>query len=527
MAGADMTRKKDLAGKSVKQGQYTVTYDENGYATHAKKDGGASATSTVKTTHANDSADHRAAYDAAAAGDWDKAASYINNIIMQSPSGTDEGGGTVYNAKAGKDYFAELQNEFKYNAKNYYDQQYDKVYGDKSAATWDATNGAIKTYADLVNAVGAEKAQQYVTNQYSAANGGNMPAYQFGTVTNPMEGYTSFEDFLSGMGYDTYTDQTQKYIQAAVQNAIGGYRDQIADVNQDSAELARQAYIAKMLGEKNLDQEMAASGYAGGMADSQRIGLQANYENNLQTLQRERDAAIRELELAIENAKLTGDMQAAQELTSYLQQVQGQWVNYVQNQQALANQNYWNQMNMENQNYWNQQSLNADARNTARNWALTLIEGGSMPDTETLTAAGMSAQEAQTLLNSIKAQNAPRYTGTPTVKYTADQAETALTALINGANDATARSIVEGYYGMPVGTVLQAYGTPAIRNGITLDQLDENQITNGKTANGVMLARTGQAPLFVSWAELGDMMNSGAAYAKEAGNGKYTLAYNG
>lgn len=41
--GADMSRNKNLAGQSVKQGGYTVTYDKNGYAKKAVKDGGASA----------------------------------------------------------------------------------------------------------------------------------------------------------------------------------------------------------------------------------------------------------------------------------------------------------------------------------------------------------------------------------------------------------------------------------------------------------------------------------------------------
>ena len=69
--GADMSRNKNLAGQSVKQGGYTVTYDKNGYAKKAVKDGGASATSSKKTTHANDSAAHKEAYEAAKRGDWD------------------------------------------------------------------------------------------------------------------------------------------------------------------------------------------------------------------------------------------------------------------------------------------------------------------------------------------------------------------------------------------------------------------------------------------------------------------------
>ena len=33
--GPDMSRDKDLAGKTVSKGGYNITYDENGYATKA------------------------------------------------------------------------------------------------------------------------------------------------------------------------------------------------------------------------------------------------------------------------------------------------------------------------------------------------------------------------------------------------------------------------------------------------------------------------------------------------------------
>ena len=215
----------------------------------------------------------------------------------------------------------------------------------------------------------------------------DLPGYSFGNA--------SFEDFLAGTGYDQYAEATQAAIRAAVQNAVNGYRDQIDTTNQDSDELARQAYIAKMQGQKNLDQQMAANGFAGGMADSQRIATETNYQNQLNELEKQRQATVKELESAITNAQITGDMQTAQELASYLQQIQGQWVNYVQNQQQMAQQNYWNQKNMENDNYWNQQSLNAQNTENARSWAMQQLAKGIMPDDETLAVAGISKQAAQ------------------------------------------------------------------------------------------------------------------------------------
>ena len=418
---ADMSRNKNLAGMSVKQGQYTVTYDENGYAKKAVKDGGASATGYAPTTHANDSAWHQAAYQAAQMGDWDLVGQYLNKISeTYGQTGTyDEfSGAPGVNLKAANLYEQELQNQFKYDDETYYNRRYDEAYGPNAAAVWDATGGAIKTYADLVNAVGAERAQQMVQNQIAKnpsvyqnnglmVQGGmqngavlqgmtgpnNYMAGMESSVVNPYGQYGSFEDFLAGTGYNQYADATQQAIRAAVQQAISGYNQQIETTNDETEQLARQAYINMMMGGKNLDQQLAASGYAGGMADSQRIALQANYENDLNALERQRLATVDELQRAIANAQLSGDLQTAQELSSYLQQVQGQWVNYMQNQQAMAN-----------ENYWMQQSLEADSQNRAREMALMIMQSGGMPDDETLNAAGISRAQAQALLGTTAAQ---------------------------------------------------------------------------------------------------------------------------
>ena len=361
MAALDKSRNQDLAGKSVKQGGYTVTYDDRGYFTSAVKDGGRSAKDVVETTHANDSAAHQEAYQAAQRGDWDAVGTAVNKIGMAGGVNAD---GTFDMGAANK-YYGELVNQFGYNAKDYYDKKYDQVYGAGSSAAIDKTGGKKQ----------------------------NLAGGQTGTGLG--NGYPSFEDFLAGTGYDQYADSTQAVIKAAVQNAVNGYRDQIDTTNQDSDELARQAYIAKMLGQKNLDQQMAANGYAGGMADSQRIATETDYQNRLGEIEKQRQATVKELESAITNAQLTGDMQTAQELADYLQTIQGQWMDYVQFQQSLDNQNYWNQQNLDNQNYWNQQNLDAQNTESARSWAMQQMAKGILPDDETLAAAGISKQAAQ------------------------------------------------------------------------------------------------------------------------------------
>ena len=156
MAGPNMKRNQGLAGQSVKQGNYTVTYNENGFATKAVKDGGKSATSTVKTTHANDSDAHRKAYEAAQRGDWDAAAAAANEIALQQPKNAQGG----YDYGATNQYMQELEDEFKYNANDYYQKKYDSVYGQ---GAWDGGTGTGKPVYNEFS--------QNLVNQYNKKNG--------------------------------------------------------------------------------------------------------------------------------------------------------------------------------------------------------------------------------------------------------------------------------------------------------------------------------------------------------------------
>lgn len=199
--------------------------------------------------------------------------------------------------------------------------------------------------------------------------------------------YGSFADYLASMGYGDYAEQTRAAIQASVEAAIQKYNDQIAQTEQDSGKLARQAYVAKMMGQKNLDQQLSAEGYAGGMADSQRIQAELSYQNQLSEIEQQRLLTVQELQNAIAQAKLSGDLQTAQELASYLQQVQSQWASYVSQRQQTANSDYWNRQQMDEQ-----------TKASAYERVMNLLSAGITPDSATLTAAGISAQEAAQIL---------------------------------------------------------------------------------------------------------------------------------
>lgn len=84
-----------------------------------------------------------------------------------------------------------------------------------------------------------------------------------------------------------------------------------------------------------MDQELAANGIYGGMADSQRIATETNYENDLTDLTTQYQSTIADLQQAITSAKLAGDAQAAESMASYLSQVQAQYASYLQNERGI------------------------------------------------------------------------------------------------------------------------------------------------------------------------------------------------
>ncbi|MCQ2439444.1 MAG: hypothetical protein MJ074_06755 [Oscillospiraceae bacterium] len=489
--GADMSRRPEMAGQVATSNGYTVYYDDRGYVVKAVK-------GTVDYTPHVDP--------------------YVTQGVGGGKLWTDENMLTAADQQRISDIRAQMnaglitgdQANAQANAiRSGYGYTIDKAGNVTDLGALGKVNARREAQGlPTVSGAAGSNGQDYVTawQQAIGQQAAGLPDQQAAGVPGQqggfsVDGYGSFEDFMRGMGYDSYESATQKAIQAAVQQAINGYNDQIAAVNSDTEELARQAYIAKMLGQKNLDQELAANGYAGGMADSQRIATELNYQNQLGALEKQKQDTIKELQTAITNAQLSGDMQTAQELQAYIMQLEGQWNNYLLTQQNMANENYWRQQNMANENYWrqqelddsnywNQQSVDSKAADNAYDRAMTLIGAGVMPDATMLTAAGISQGNAQQLVNLAKAAaTAGRSSsGGSGTKYTSAQAETALAALMRGDNSAATRQIVESYYKMPADSVLLAYGngSPAgnPQGGVTLGATASNLLNRYLSSGG-------------------------------------------
>ncbi len=252
--------------------------------------------------------------------------------------------------------------------------------------------------------------------------GGDFVYYKDKTDTDAMT------SVLMGLysGNNSAYDQAQKAQEAAnraaVDRAVNDLEAQKTDTNNSYSDLFRQLYINKMNSQKNLDQKLAAQGITGGAAETNRLGLDTSYSEALRQGEQERIGTIGDLDRAIVDTRLTGDITTAQAAA--------------ENAIAKANSYAGVLQSMITRN----DNLASNQQSTARAMALQIISGGDMPGDALLTAAGISKADAQMLL------------GQKT--YTDTQAAAALAAAREGSTDPTVRAIIESYFKMPLEVVL-------------------------------------------------------------------------
>lgn len=186
--------------------------------------------------------------------------------------------------------------------------------------------------AEMQRYYGTDADGKWGPNSTAAAGGLNAQQawqqYQQQTGAGGIPLMMGFEEFYNLMGGADFEKMLRGNINASVQQAVNSYEAQKQETEQDAQEMARQAYVAKLLGEKNMAQRLAAGGYAGGMAESAMLESETNYQNNLAEIHRQRQRALDEIQRAIDNARLTGNKEMAEQMTAYMAQVQSYYSDY-------------------------------------------------------------------------------------------------------------------------------------------------------------------------------------------------------
>lgn len=176
-----------------------------------------------------------------------------------------------------------------------------------------------------------ERELENLRNSLQQTGGGDTFTGGQGTQTGEADigNDLTWEEYMKLAGKDDYEQKIKDAVAAQVQQAIDGYNKQIEQATSSYEDAARRAYISSMLSRRNMDQELAASGVYGGMADSQRIALEADYQNGLTDLESQYNDTVAQVRQAITSAQLAGDAQGAERMVDYLSQLQSQYAQYL------------------------------------------------------------------------------------------------------------------------------------------------------------------------------------------------------
>lgn len=148
----------------------------------------------------------------------------------------------------------------------------------------------------------------HATNAYNEQNGGVSVT---GTELNP----TGFEQYQEL--YSAGSDAQKKAAQGQIDAAVNTLKTGLDKTNSIYDQNAQNAYINYMMGQKNMNQQLAAQGLGKtGASESTRLAANVDYNNNLNSNEQARQQALQDIynkiaEVQADGAKTMADIDAS------------------------------------------------------------------------------------------------------------------------------------------------------------------------------------------------------------------------
>lgn len=135
--------------------------------------------------------------------------------------------------------------------------------------------------------------------------------------------------------YDNILAQKQAATDASIKKSVNALESQKSGINDAMDKAAREEYIALMKSKKDLPEQYAAAGMSGGITESGLINLDNNYANNIKDINTQRTSQIANIDNAITDVRLTGDIEKAQQAANIAQQAAESYLSLATNRLAL------------------------------------------------------------------------------------------------------------------------------------------------------------------------------------------------
>ena len=421
-SGADLSRDMRWAGKTVQKNGYAITYDENGYAVRATNVRNGAAREDLANVYPRVDADGELIYPTYA--DGTRGGGYAgtsggysqpsgSGIIGYSPGGgeypvgSERGLSFIKNATAGSKIVGSDGSVWLKN---------------KDGSTTITKNG--QTYT-----VGAQ---------------GNGASEELEALRRELQ-----QLYGEQGSYAQALAAQQEANRANVQKAVGSLQDQKRDTETSYANMFRQLYLNKMKSQKNIGQQLAAQGKTGGAAESTLLGLDTSYSDALRQGEQGRIGALGDLDRAITDAELTGDIANAELAAANAKERTDSYADVLRDLMDR-----YDQQNAQNTAYEREDADNARAY--AYKTAMQLLQSGSMASDELLESAGISKADAQAMVAAVAAQRAATKNSSRTTTPSKTRAAVSREILLSNGYDEDAWRDLEAYYGLTRDRIAQA-----------------------------------------------------------------------
>ena len=154
--------------------------------------------------------------------------------------------------------------------------------------------------------------------------------------------------------YNTRVQNLADNLNSTRQQLGQAYDSSARNVNQDADRSLKQAYINRMMNERNLNQQLSSQGLSGGATESTLARLYNNYGNSRNSIEGTRADNLNELNNTY-NTNLANALQAYNnaltDAESQRMQYANQLENALSNNQIAAEENYQNALNNSNSAY--------------------------------------------------------------------------------------------------------------------------------------------------------------------------------
>lgn len=438
-SGADLSRDMRWAGKTVQKNGYAITYDENGYAVSAINVRNGAAREDLANVYPRVDADGELIYPTYA--DGTRGSGYAGT--SSGGSGGGSGGGSSGGGSTDIIGYSPGGGEY--------------PVGSERGLSF------IKNATSGSKIVGSDGSVWLKNKDGSTTITKNGQTYTIGAQGN---GASEELEALRRELQQLYGEQgsyaqalaaQQEANRANVQKAVGSLQDQKRDTETSYANMFRQLYLNKMKSQKNIGQQLAAQGKTGGAAESTLLGLDTSYSDALRQGEQGRIGALGDLDRAITDAELTGDIANAELAAANAKERTDSYADVLRDLMDR-----YDQQNAQNAAYEREDADNARAY--AYKTAMQLLQSGSMASDELLESAGISKADAQAMVAAVAAQRAAavaaqkataKSSGRTTTPSKTRAAVSREILLSNGYDEDAWRDL-EAYYGLTRDRIAQA-----------------------------------------------------------------------